>query len=161
MSIQNKLQAIISAAITATVNTLRAATLDEMRGLSATLEAAPQTARAVHTIASKAEVKPANETPRTAKRRKNGRLARRSEAQIAAAITAVTKLLGAGPLRSEHIRKGLNLDVREMPRILREGVEGKHFKILSGEKRSTLYGLSAAKTAVPVKNAVKKPAKKK
>ncbi len=100
---------------------------------------------------------------------KTGRLARRSVAEIAACYRAVAQLIKQeGPQRSEVIRAELNFDVREMPRILREGVAAGAIKILSGQKRSTTYGVGAknasgkaAKKAKPAaKKGAKKPAKK-
>jgi hypothetical protein len=41
-------------------------------------------------------------------------------------------------LRSEEIRKTLNLDVREVPRILKTGVQSKKLKA-KGQRRATTY----------------------
>jgi Fic family protein len=75
-----------------------------------------------------------------AKKGKGGRLARRSPAEIARTLgTIVTLLKGkkAG-LRSEEIRKVLKLDVREVPRVLKEGLAKKAIKS-KGQKRATVY----------------------
>ena len=77
--------------------------------------------------------------PRT-ERTKGGRLARRSPADIAkvlAQVVAPVKKSKAG-MRSEEIRKVLDLDVREVPRVLREGVAKKALKS-KGQKRATVY----------------------
>lgn len=73
--------------------------------------------------------------------RKPGRLARRSQAQIEATLTkivaAVRATRGKG-LRAEEIRKALGLDVREVPRVLKEGLRTKKLKA-KGHKRATVY----------------------
>ena len=46
-------------------------------------------------------------------------------------------------LRSEQIRTELGLDVREVPRLLQQGISDKVLKILGGEKRATRYGAGA------------------
>lgn len=74
-------------------------------------------------------------------RGKGGRLARRSPEQIAQVVAKVVSAIrgskGKG-LRAEQIRKQLGLDVREMPRVLREGVAQKKLKS-KGHKRATTY----------------------
>jgi hypothetical protein len=80
------------------------------------------------------------EQPATARRR-SGRLARRSQAQIEetlAKVVAAVKATGAKGLRAEEIRKRLSLDVREVPRVLREGLATKKLKA-KGRKRATTY----------------------
>lgn len=76
-------------------------------------------------------------TPKT----KNGRLARRSPEDIAKTLGLVIAALkgtkGKG-MRAEEIRKFLNLDVREVPRVLKHGVETKRLKS-KGQKRATTY----------------------
>jgi hypothetical protein len=73
-----------------------------------------------------------------ARRAKPGRLPRRSAEDIAKAVDLVTKLVKSQPLRAEQIRKKLGLDVREMPRILKEGLAKKRLKA-KGQKRATTY----------------------
>jgi hypothetical protein len=71
---------------------------------------------------------------------KGGRLARRSPADIARALDAVVILVRRSTkgLRSEEIRKALKLDVREIPRVLKEGLSKKKLKS-KGQKRATTY----------------------
>lgn len=73
--------------------------------------------------------------------RKGGRLARRTQAQIEATlakvVAAVRATRGKG-LRAEEIRKQLGLDVREVPRVLKEGLRAKKLKA-KGRKRATVY----------------------
>ena len=97
--------------------------------------------------------------PRVVFAKKRARLARRTPEQIAATVDSIAELLRQRPegMRAEHIRAKLDIDVREMPRVLREAVSSKAFRIVSGHKRSTVYGICAKK--VPSK-AAKKPAVK-
>jgi len=76
----------------------------------------------------------------TPKKTKGGRLARRSPADIARALDAVVILVRKSKkgLRSEEIRKALKLDVREVPRVLKEGLSKKKLKS-KGQKRATTY----------------------
>jgi hypothetical protein len=76
----------------------------------------------------------------TAKKTKGGRLARRSPADIARALDAVVILVRKNKegLRSEEIRKALKLDVREVPRVLKEGLSKKKLRS-KGQKRATTY----------------------
>ena len=71
---------------------------------------------------------------------KGGRLARRSPADIAKTLAQIVSLLKTkkGGLRSEEIRKALKLDVREVPRVLKEGLAKKALKS-KGQKRATVY----------------------
>jgi hypothetical protein len=73
--------------------------------------------------------------------RKAGRLARRSQADIdktlALVVTALKATKGKG-LRSEQIQKALDLDKRELPRVLRTGVAKKALRS-KGQKRATIY----------------------
>jgi hypothetical protein len=69
------------------------------------------------------------------------RLQRRTEEDIHEALEKVVSLVKKHPgdgLRSEHIQKHLHMDPREMPRILKEGVDRKLLR-KTGEKRATLY----------------------
>ena len=74
-------------------------------------------------------------------KRKGGRLARRSDEQIAETLTKVVSAISATRgkgLRSEEIRKQLGLDVREVPRVLKLGMATKKLKT-KGQKRATTY----------------------
>jgi hypothetical protein len=102
--------------------------------------------------------------------RKSGRLTRRTPEQIADAVNTVATLLRNHPagLRSEQIRAELGMDVRELPRVLKEGIADRTLRVLSGQKRSTLYicyathpaAIAAAKKATK-KVLAKKTAKQK
>ena len=72
--------------------------------------------------------------------RRGGRLPRRSAEDIKAALDRVHGLLKSskGGLRAEQIRAALKLDVREMPRVLKEGLATKKLSS-KGQKRATTY----------------------
>jgi len=125
----------------AVLEAIRGASLDELVGGSAgpqrrgpgrprrssTTKNVPTGARASVPATPKAKIK-------------GGRLARRSPADIAKTlgqIVALVKTRKAG-LRSEEIRKALKLDVREVPRVLKEGLAKKTLKS-KGQKRATVY----------------------
>jgi hypothetical protein len=71
---------------------------------------------------------------------KSGRLARRSTEEIKKTLTLVVAALKSKKdgMRAEEIRKSLNLDVREVPRVLKEGLSSKLLRS-RGEKRATTY----------------------
>jgi hypothetical protein len=74
------------------------------------------------------------------KKGKNGRLPRRSDEQIQAALNKIVLLVKThrNGLRAEEIRSKLGLLPKEMPRILKEGISTK--KLTSrGQKRATTY----------------------
>jgi hypothetical protein len=138
-SLRSALDSLAINFASAVLDAIRGASLDELvaesggaprrgpgrpRG-SSTTKAAPAAARA---------------SGPSAKKTKGGRLARRSPADIAKAlgqIVALVKTKKAG-LRSEEIRKALKLDVREVPRVLKEGLTKKKLRS-KGQKRATTY----------------------
>ena len=98
---------------------------------------------------------------------KSGRLARRSLEEIQAVVADVVKLVSKHPdgLRSETIRTELDLDVREVPRVLKEGIAMGVLKS-HGQKRATVYfagkgGKGASKKASSKKTPKAKAASKK
>ena len=98
-----------------------------------------------------------------AKRTKGGRLARRSPEDIAkvlAQVVALVKKSKAG-MRSEEIRKALKLDVREVPRVLREGLAKKALRS-RGQRRATVYSAATggATRAAPAKRTKAKSPKR-
>ena len=70
----------------------------------------------------------------------SGRLPRRSPEEIARTLDKIHGLLKGkkAGMRSEEIREALKLDVREMPRVLKEGLAKKKLKS-RGQKRATTY----------------------
>ena len=69
-----------------------------------------------------------------------GRLPRRSPEEIQKTLGAIVTLLKSkkAGLRSEQIRDALELDKRELPRVLGEGLKTKKLKS-KGQKRATIY----------------------
>jgi len=69
-----------------------------------------------------------------------GRLPRRSAEDIAKVLEVVVSLLGSrkNGLRAEQIRTELNLQAKELPRILKEGLTRKKIRAV-GHKRATTY----------------------
>jgi hypothetical protein len=78
--------------------------------------------------------------PRRGGARKSGRLQRRSAEEIKATLDKIHGLLKGKKegLRAEQIRAALKLDVREMPRVLKEGLASKKLSS-KGQKRATTY----------------------
>lgn len=76
----------------------------------------------------------------SAKPRSGGKRHRRSAAEIQTAVAEVVSLVKKHKdgLRAEQIRTKLNIDKRELPRLLKEGIKAKHLKS-TGHKRSTTY----------------------
>lgn len=70
----------------------------------------------------------------------SGRLARRSGEDIAKVLEVVVSLLSSrkNGLRAEQIRSELNMQSKELPRILKEGLARKKLRAV-GQKRATTY----------------------
>jgi hypothetical protein len=83
---------------------------------------------------------PAIAVPRAARTTPTGRLARRSAEDIAKTLEIVVSLLGSrkNGLRAEQIRSELNMQAKELPRILKEGLSRKKLRAV-GQKRATTY----------------------
>jgi hypothetical protein len=74
------------------------------------------------------------------RRRRSGRLPRRSAGDISQAVEKIIGLLSGNPggLRAEQIRQKLGIQAKELPRPLKEGLEdGRLSKV--GRKRATTY----------------------
>jgi len=78
--------------------------------------------------------------PPSPKTGKNGRLARRSDDEIAATLNKIVLLVKTqkAGLRAEEIRTKLGLQAKEMPRILKEGLSKKKLSS-KGQRRATTY----------------------
>jgi hypothetical protein len=87
-----------------------------------------------------------DERPSAAKgRRRGGRLPRRSDGDIANVVEQIVGLLRqhSGGLRAEEIREKLGLLAKELPRPLKEGLDGGRFR-KSGQKRATTYSIKGS-----------------
>ena len=88
--------------------------------------------------------RPGRAPARSVRTEKSGRLRRRSAKEIAAALDEIVGLVRKHKdgMRAEEIRKALKLDLREMPRVLKEGLATKKLKA-KGRKRATTYTVVA------------------
>ncbi len=105
-----------------------------------------------------------------AKKRRRGRLERRSATDIAGVVRQIVDLLAAHPegLRAEQIRHELGLEAKELPRPIAEALASRKIA-KQGQKRATTYFAKgakggakapAAKKASKPKSAGKKAAKR-
>jgi len=80
--------------------------------------------------------------------RRRGRLPRRSVRDIAKVVERIVVLLKRHPsgLRAEQIRDELGLEAKELPRPLKEGLDGGSLQ-KSGQKRATTYFAKTASSA--------------
>ena len=133
-SLRSTLDSLADSFAAAVLDALRGARLDELLS-EARGGRSPRARRASGPRTSA----PPAPTARTA-RKARGRLARRSAGDIEKALDRVRGLLRGkkAGLRSEQIRAALGLDRRELPRILKSGLEKKRLRS-KGEKRATTY----------------------
>ena len=126
----------------ALIQALRSASLDELAGVTSGLNAAaPAPARAPRGAKT-------TEAPTAAPKasKKGGRLGHRPPDDIAQTLDSIVALVAkhAEGLRAEQIKAALNLDTREMPRPLADGLKSGVLK-KSGQKRATVYTAGKAK----------------
>lgn len=75
-------------------------------------------------------------------KRSNGRLARRSPEQLQAVLAKVVGVVRQTTgMRAEEIQKRLRMDRRELPRVLKLGLETKKLR-KKGVQRSTMYSVA-------------------
>jgi hypothetical protein len=136
-SLRNRLNELATSFSAGVLDAVRGASLEELLSESAAGKSRlPR--RAVGRAAS----------PETAAapapRRRPGRLPRRSADAIAEAVEKIVGLLGDNPagLRAEQIRQKLGLQSKELPRPLKEGLDGGRLKKV-GRKRATTYFVGA------------------
>ena len=156
MNLKEALQTLAANFAAEVLAAVRGASLDELLG-----ETGSSTTLAATVRAPSAESAP-SKSAKAGRPAKAGRLARRSIEQIQEAAAGVAKLLQKEKdgLRAEDIRKALELDKREVPRILQQGLADKLFRIIGGAKRATTYGVGKAK-AKPAKAKPRKAAEAK
>ncbi|OJY16260.1 MAG: hypothetical protein BGO98_40415 [Myxococcales bacterium 68-20] len=128
----------------ALVDALRSASLDELASVTGGLTAAAPSRAARSEKTNGATTAAPKVTKKVSK--KAGRLGRRSPDDIAKTLDQIVAVVAkhAEGLRAEQIKAALNLDTREMPRPLAEGLKSGVLK-KSGQKRATVYTAGAAK----------------
>jgi hypothetical protein len=128
----NRLQSRISEIATSFVDSV----LEAVRGSSLEELVGGRAVSAGARSASSAKSPP----PRSARSTASGRLARRSGEDIAKVLEIVVSLLSSrkNGLRAEQIRTELNMQSKELPRILKEGLARKKLRAV-GQKRATTY----------------------
>jgi hypothetical protein len=134
-SLRSTLDSLASSFAGAVLDAIKGASLQELLAESA---GAPR--RGPGRPKASASAPAAAATAKPARRAKSGRLARRSPEEIAKTLDRIHGLLKGkkAGMRSEEIRKALKLDVREVPRVLKEGLSKKKLKS-RGQKRATTY----------------------
>jgi len=135
-SLHSTLDSLAQSFASAVLAAIRGASLQE---LLAEGEAAPRRGPG-RPRASAAPIVPVAGRPPAAARKPTGRLPRRSPEEIQKTLGSIVTLLKAkkAGLRSEQIRDALELDKRELPRVLGEGLKTKKLKS-KGQKRATIY----------------------
>jgi hypothetical protein len=144
-NLRSSLDALASSFANAVLDAIRGASLAELQAEGSEIGNGRRARAAAHQshASTKGVGKGTGPSPSPspqAKKAKKGRLARRSPADIARALDAVVILVrkSKGGMRSEEIRRALRLDVREVPRVLKEGLAKKKLKS-KGQKRATTY----------------------
>jgi hypothetical protein len=134
-TLRNRLNDLAASFSAGVLDAIRGAPLEELLS-----EPSGGKARALR-LPSAAE--PASAT--APRRRRSGRLPRRSAGDISQAVEKIVGLLGENPggLRAEQIRQKLGLEAKELPRPLKEGLEGGRLSKV-GRKRATTYFAGAA-----------------
>jgi hypothetical protein len=126
-TLHSKLNDLASAFADSVLNAIRTASLDDLVVGGRPTRTAPRTTgRGDHASPSEAP-KPVN-----------GRLARRGPEDIVKTLGLVVAALKTSPMRAEEIQKLLQIDKRELPRVLKEGLKTKKLR-KKGEKRATTY----------------------
>lgn len=114
------------------ISALRAASIDELTGVSGVSGVSPRAARV--------RAPAAEPTTVGRKRGRGGRLGRRTPEDIGRMVDNIVTLLQKSPegLRAEQIREALDCQAKELPRPLADALaEGRISK--SGQKRATTY----------------------
>lgn len=131
-SLQSTLNELAAHFTESVLQAIRGTSLDELVSANASARSSARTARpSRRTVASRPAGRPS---------RAGGRLPRRSAEEIAAALQQIVSLVKKHKdgMRAEQIRVELGLQPKEMPRILKEGLDKKALKS-KGQKRATTY----------------------
>jgi hypothetical protein len=138
-SLRNRLNELAASFSAGVLDAIRGASLEELLSESS----GGKTRAAARTpVRSAASATPAAAAP---SRRRPGRLPRRSAGDISQAVDKIVGLLGDNPggLRAEQIRQKLGLQAKELPRPLKEGLDGGRLSKV-GRKRATTYFAAGA-----------------
>ena len=129
-TLRAQLDSLAASFANAVVDAIRSASLHEL--VAADGKVAPAARSASPSPVAKATV--STKTTRT------GRLKRRSSEDIGQVLDQVVSLVKKNRegLRAEQIRTELNLQAKELPRVLKEGLSSKRLR-KSGQKRATVY----------------------
>ena len=135
-SLHSTLDSLAQSFASAVLAAIRGASLQE---LLAEGEATPRRSPG-RPRASAAPSSPTMARPPAPASKPTGRLPRRSPEEIQKTLGTIVTLLKSkkAGLRSEQIRDALELDKRELPRVLGEGLKTKKLKS-KGQKRATIY----------------------
>jgi hypothetical protein len=127
-TLRSQLDSLAAAFASAVVEAIRGASLHELVASDgrAAPAARPAGGPAPKAIASKTT--------------RSGRLKRRSSEDIGQVLDQVVALVKKNKdgLRAEQIRTELNLQAKELPRVLKEGLRSKRLR-KAGQKRATVY----------------------
>ena len=131
-TLRAQLDSLAASFANAVVDAIRNASLHELVAADGG-KAAPAARPAAPSPVAKATVA-ATKTTRT------GRLKRRSSEDIGQVLDQVVALVKKNRegLRAEQIRTELNLQAKELPRVLKEGLSSRRLR-KSGQKRATVY----------------------
>lgn len=129
-TLRSQLDSIAATFASAVVEAIRGASLHELvapDGRAATA-ARPASSPLAKTMASKTT--------------RSGRLKRRSSEDIGQILDQVVSLVKKNKdgLRAEQIRTELDLQAKELPRVLKEGLRSKRLR-KAGQKRATVYSV--------------------
>lgn len=129
-TLRDKLQNLAHSFADQVFDAIRSASIDELTAVSGSGQAS-----------GKRQYKPSLvlRSP-TRPRSAGGRLARRSPDDIEAVLGRVVAALKVGPMRAEEIVKSLGVDKRELPRVIKRGLESKAIR-RKGQKRATVYSV--------------------
>jgi hypothetical protein len=148
-SLRNRLNELAASFSAGVLDAIRGASLEELLSESSSGSKGRAQSRVPARAATGAVVSTGATLPAAAgNRRRPGRLPRRSAGDISQAVEQIVGLLSSNPagLRAEQIRQKLGLQAKELPRPLKEGLEGGRLSKV-GRKRATTYfaGAAAAK----------------
>ncbi len=128
-TLRSQLDSLAAAFASAVVDAIRGASLHEL--VASDGRAAP----AARAASSAPVAKTAS--PKTTR---SGRLKRRSSEDIGQVLDQIVSLVKKNKdgLRAEQIRAELDLQAKELPRVLKEGLRSKRLR-KTGQKRATVY----------------------